>query len=260
MAKCGLPKIHERWVGPKALDFFKNLRSSRYLNFSYLCSGKKPKQRAQKRRRIIISDSSEGDSDPDSLDSSDPDDRADSPGPDAERQAYKIPKIGKRIWDNAQIENLKKNFRNLENLDSSILGCLSFKEIAAMGNKRDRAGKILTEKLAETFERVKTFPEKVEAGEDHCTGLAHKARFLRGYVGNSQNLWTQARVVLGLAGLDAISNYETVSVGLNGYVGSRVWHEVHSPSSKQLSIRMLTASAMKTAWNTSEKGGGNEKI
>lgn len=202
-----------------------------------------------------MSDSS--DSDPDTLSGSDQDSdhRADTPEPEDRSANYKIPKTGKRIWTDEQIENLKKNFRNLENLDKSILGCLTFKEMAAMGGKRDKGNRILTEKLAENFERVRTFPVRVEAGEDHCTGVAHKARFLRGYVGNSQNLWVQARTVMGLTGLDSISNYETVSVGLNGYVGSRVWHEVHSPSSKALSIRMLTHSAMKSAWNAKEKEG-----
>jgi hypothetical protein len=111
----------------------------------------------------------------------------------------------------------------------------------------------LTEKLAANFEKVKNFAVEVQAGQDYCTGQAHKARFLRGYVGNSQELWLQARKAIGLTGLDPISNYETVSIGLNGLLTSKVWHEVHSPSSKLLSVRMLTASSMKNAWAGTEK-------
>ena len=125
--------------------------------------------------------------------------------------------------------------------------------MVAMGGKKDKNNKILTEKLAENYEKIRSFPTKIEAGEDHCTGQAHESRFLRGYVGNSQDLWVQARKKMGLTGLDPISNYETVSIGLNGHVSSRVWHEVHSPSSKLLSLRMLTNASMKTAWTAQEK-------
>ena len=121
--------------------------------------------------------------------------------------------------------------------------------------KKDKQNRVLTERLAENYEKVRKFAARVEAGEDHCTGKAHEARFLRGYVGNSQELWIQARKKLGITGLDPISNYETVSIGLNGLLSSRVWSEVHSPSSKLLSIRMLTSHAMKSAWMTTEKAG-----
>jgi hypothetical protein len=133
------------------------------------------------------------------------------------------------------------------------LSRLTFKEISSVAGKKEKNGRILTEKLAENYERVRNFGTDVPAGRDYCTGVAHESRFLRGYVGNSQDLWIQARRKIGLAGLDPISNYETVSMGLNGLLSSRVWHECHSPSSKVLSIRMLTTSSMKTAWIGPEK-------
>ena len=143
------------------------------------------------------------------------------------------------------MKNLRKNFRSLSNLDDSILAGLSFRELAAMEGKKLKSGKILSEKLAENFETVKRFPVEVEAGQDSCTGQAHSAQFLRGYVGNSQELWLQARRVWGMAGIEPISNYETVSMGLNGLVPLRVWREIHTPSSKLLSVQMLTDSARK---------------
>jgi hypothetical protein len=146
-------------------------------------------------------------------------------------------------------------YKCLDFVDDSILASLSFKDITDLNGKKARSSQFLSEKLAENFERVKTFHTRVESGEDQCMGRAHNARFLRGYVGNSQELWLQARRHLGLTGLDPISNYETVSIGLNGHLSSRVWHEVHSPSSKILSLRMLTPSAMKSAWVTQEKAG-----
>ena len=63
-----------------------------------------------------------------------------------------------------------------------MLAFLSFRDISANEGKKDKQNKFLTEKLAESFEKVKKFPVKVEAGEDSCTEHAHDARFLRGYV------------------------------------------------------------------------------
>ena len=216
---------------------------------------KRGKPTAPRRNRIIESSSSEeDDSSSSSSDSEpDPDDRTAAPEREGE-SSYRIPKLkSKKIWTPDQLKNLRKNFRNLENFDDSILASLTFKEMVAMGGKKDKNNKILTEKLAENYEKLRSFSTKIEAGEDQCTGQAHESRFLRGYVGNSQDLWVQARKKLGLTGLDPISNYETVSIGLNGHISSRVWHEVHSPSSKLLTLRMLTNSSMKTAWTAQEK-------
>jgi hypothetical protein len=172
----------------------------------------------------------------------------------------RIPKKSKALWSESELKNLKKNFKAMETIDDSILARLTLKEIIALGGKRDKNQKYLTEKLADNYERVRSFGVEVEAGQDYCTGKAHAARFLRGYVGNSQELWLQARRTIGLTGLDPISNYETVSIGLNGFISSRVWHEVHSPSSKMLTIRMLTPSAMKSAWLGAEKPGEEKEF
>ena len=134
------------------------------------------------------------------------------------------------------------------------MAVLSFRELAALATRHNRAGRILSEKLAENYESVKKFPVRIHPGVDDCTGFVHHARFLRGYVGNSQELWLQARRTWGMSGLDPISNYETVSIGLNGYISHKVWSEVHSPSSKTLSIRLLSDAARKAAWHDSEKG------
>ena len=209
--------------------------------------------RAIKRKRIaqIIESDSDSTSDSDS----DPDKEEEADDPATETPSYRIPKKGRRLWDSKQIENLRKNFKNIENLDDNVLAFLSFRDIASREGKKDKQNRVLTEKLSENYEKVKKFPVRVEAGEDLCLEKAHDSRFLRGYVGNSQDLWVQARKKIGIAGLDPIANYETVSVGINGFLSSRVWHEVHSPSSKLLSIRMLTDHAMKSAWTSPEKGG-----
>ena len=152
-------------------------------------------------------------------------------------------------------KTLGKISKNLENFYDSVLAFLSFRDIASREGKKDKQNRMLTEKMAENYEKVKKFPVRVQAGNNLCTEKAHDCRFLRGYVGNSQDLWVQARKKIGMAGLDPISNYETVSVGINGLLSSKVWHEVHSPSSKSLSIRMLTNHAVNSAWTSPEKGG-----
>ena len=119
------------------------------------------------------------------------------------------------------MENLRKNFKTLKTW-MTVLAFLSFRDIASREGKKDKQNRVLTEKMAENYENVKKFPVRVEAGNDLCTKKAHDCRFLRGYVGNSQDLWVQARKKIGMAGLDPISNYETVSVGINGLLSSKV--------------------------------------
>ena len=178
--------------------------------------------RASKRKRIaqIIESDSDSTSDSDS----DPDKEEEADDPATETPSYRIPKKGRRLWDSKQIENLRKNFKNIENLDDSVLAFLSFRDIASREGKKDKQNRVLTEKLSENYEKVKKFPVRVEAGEDLCLEKAHDSRFLRGYVGNSQDLWVQARKKIGIPGLDPIANYETVSVGINSFLSSRVWH------------------------------------
>ena len=232
------------------MDFQKNVPGS--YSFLYLGAGPGASSTTERKRviRRVESDSdfsSESDNDPDNEEEVESSSRADS--------SYRIPKKGRRIWDSKQIENLRKNFKNIEHLDDNVLAFLSFHDICSNEGKKDKQNKFLVEKLAENYEKVKKFPVKVEAGEDSCIERAHDSRFLRGYVGNSQDLWVQAHRKLGLTGLDPITNYETVSVGINGLISARVWHEVHSPSSKHLSIRMLTSHALKSTWTSPEKCG-----
>jgi len=145
------------------------------------------------------------------------------------------------------------NFSHLAHIDDSILATLDFKDFHSSGQKRDKSGKFLVEKMADNFEKVKNFPLEVSAGKHDLLGEAHEITFARGYVGDSRELWLKARQKWGLNGVPAISNYETVSIGLNGLISSKLWHEIHSPSSKHLSLRLLTNSATRPAWNVTEK-------
>ena len=171
---------------------------------------------------------------------------------------FKIPKNNKVVWNSEQLSNLKKNMPGLENFDDSILSNASLRDLALMSRQQSGSSgggvhKVFSKTMSANFERISKFPIKVEAGEDHCSGTVHEARFLRGYVGDSQNLWQQARAKLGLDGLDPISNYETVSVGLNGLISAKAWAEIHCPGSRLLTIRLFTPSAVQSVWNTADR-------
>ena len=216
MEKQCLSAVHERLPISERMDFPKNMQSS----YSSLCLGDSAGESSQLKRK----ESAESDSDSSSNSDDEPDDveLADS-NPD-NISSYRIPKKGRIIWDAKQMENLRKNFKNIEHLDDNVLAFLSFQDISSNEGKKDKQNRVLTEKLAENFDRIRKFAVKVEAGEDLCTERAHDARFLRGYVGNSQDLWVQAHRKLGIAGLDPILSYETVSIGINGFISERVWH------------------------------------
>ena len=239
LEKQCVPKVHEKQKSSETVDIRQNLSS----NFTSLFLGNATGgSRAPKRKCII-----ESESDSSSESDEDPDNKEEVEDSTNSTPSYCIPKKGRRIWDSKQMENLRKNFKNLENLDDSVLAFLSFCDIASREGKKDKQNRVLTEKMAENYENVKKFPVRVEAGDDWCTEKAHDSWFLRGYVGNSQDLWVHARKKIGMAGLDPISNYETVSVGINGLLSSKVWHKVHSPSSKSLSICMLRNHAVNSA-------------
>ncbi len=213
--------------------------------------------KGQKRRRRIVSpspSSSESQTSSDSDDDPDDSDEEERAEPPPKKKKFSS-KGNQLTWNEKQMANLRKNFRCLANIDDDILRHLSWKDIQDTAARSEKTGKGLTERLAANFDTVGGFPVRVEAGEDDCTGLVHSSRFLRGYVGNSQVLWQQAKAAQGRTGLPPIGNYETVTIGLNGSISCRVWHEVHNPSSKVLSIRLLSNSAMKSGWHEREKAG-----
>ena len=178
------------------MDFRENVPNSH----PFLCLGKTAGNRTGTKCKQIV-----GPIESDSSSSSDSEDDPDNEEEIEENfepsKTYRIPKKGRRIWDAKQIENLRKNFKNIEHLDDNVLAFLSFRDISANEGKKDKQNHFLTEKLAENYEKVRKFAVKVEAGEDSCTERAHDARFLRGYVGNSQDLRIQACRKLGIAGL-----------------------------------------------------------
>ncbi len=139
------------------------------------------------------------------------DDRHTSKG----KNKYRIPKFTKSgSWTSADLVNIKKNWPHLRNFDDNVLKNTSLKELANLGKNKSDGHKALSRLMAANFEAATSFPETVESGTDDCMGLVHKSRFLRGYVGDPQELWIQARKHLGPDGLDPIANYEMVTLGV----------------------------------------------
>jgi hypothetical protein len=126
-------------------------------------------------------------------------------------------------------------------------------ELTGTARQKLYGNKLLSQILSANFEQIQNFPGKVEAGLDSCVGKAHPARFLRGYAGDAQELWLQAREKWGVDGIDPISNYEVVSVGLGDLLTPIAWSELHKPNSRRLSIRMLSSNSVEEAWKAGDK-------
>ena len=112
MEKQCLSTIHEKLYISERVDLSKNLQSSH----SFLCLGDSVGESSQlKRKRILKPAESDSDSSSDSDDEPDDEETVDS-APD-NTSSYRIPKKGRRIWDAKQMENLRKNFKNIEHLE-----------------------------------------------------------------------------------------------------------------------------------------------
>jgi hypothetical protein len=141
----------------------------------------------------------------------------------------------------------------LRNFDDSILATATLSELTAMAKQKLSNNKLLSQAMAANYEQVANFPTRVEAGLDDCTGQVHKARFMRGFVGDGQDLWLQARNEIGLDGYDPFGYYVVVSMGLGDLLTPKVWAEVHKLNSRELSLRMLSRGSVEQAWRGTEK-------
>jgi hypothetical protein len=163
-------------------------------------------------------------------------------------------------WNDQQLVNFRKNWPNLRNFDNSVLRFASLTELTGMAKQKISGAKLLTQTMAAHFEQLQNFPAQVEKGEDDCTGKVHEARFLRGFVGDARTLWVQAREKLGMHGLDPISNFEVVSMGLGDMLTLAVWAELHSPNSQKLSIRMLSSGLDQDSWRAADRPDSPEEF
>ncbi len=143
---------------------------------------------------------------------------------------------------------------------ASVLQDATLTELTAMGKQKLSGSRLLSQTMSANFEKLQHFPAKVERGEDDCLGQAHAARFLRGYVGDTQELWKQAREEWGPEGIDPVANYEVGSLGIGDQLTHKVWAELHRPNSRQMSIRLLSQRSVEEAWKQGDKNGFPKRI
>jgi hypothetical protein len=75
-------------------------------------------------------------------------------------------------------------------------------------------------------------PTAVMEGMDNKWLILHPARFLSGAACSAQELWSQARTVIGInGGHPPWSNYDMTPIGLGGLVTARGWLESGNPAS-----------------------------
>ena len=87
-----------------------------------------------KRKRILKPASSSSESSTEWEDEPDNDGFADDNR--AETSSSHIPKKGRHIWDSKQMENLRKNFKNIGHIDDSVLAFISFRKFPATKGKK----------------------------------------------------------------------------------------------------------------------------
>ena len=151
---------------------------------------------------------------------------------------------------------MRTDFPNLNHHPDETFRTLSWTELIRLDNKlkaNGKSSKKLTEKLAKNLEKIKSNPQKIEAGEDNRSDILHKARFLGGHTCRNTEIWLQARKTIGLTGLDPISRYDTESVGMSSNINSHIWASLHNPGSKDISIKMLSPNGLKETRGSGDK-------
>ncbi len=197
--------------------------------------------------------SSSDDSDSSSGSSSEEDNVA-SKTQKSEKTKFQIPKFRPHgPWTDEELDNFRRNWPHLKNFADSVLRHASLSELTGMARQKVSSSKVFAQVMTANYETLLNFPVRIEAGEDQCTGLVHSARFLRGYVGDTQELWIQARKHLGPDGLDPIGNYEVVSLGIGDLITPKTWGEIHKPNSRHLLIGMLSQKSVEESWRLSNK-------
>jgi hypothetical protein len=132
----------------------------------------------------------------------------------------------------------------LKDLPVALLQQLPRSEIfqlnAALVKENKTASRIQTNaKLMMNAQQLEKSPTQVEPGYDDRKRVLHKARFLGGASCTAQQLWLQAREVLGPKGVLPLGNYDLDSVGCGGCVTPRGWATIHDPSSGDLKLKLF---------------------
>lgn len=82
-------------------------------------------------------------------------------------------------------------------------------------------------------------PIKIEAGTDNRKSKLHPARFIGGASCSGQEIWLQARKILGDKGVKPLGNYDMDSIGCGGSVTPKGWETIHNPGSSELKLKLF---------------------
>ena len=218
---------------------------------------------ASKRRRTQIpgldaSSESETAVSSDSPSSEEGEDAESAAGKSQGRPKYKIPKVGRlgtglgRPWNQEEMAGFRKLWPGLTHVPDSAIFTASRTELANMGRGRAKESKVISTRQIKNYERA-CAPVRVEAGFDECAGTVHSSRFLRGFIGDPQELWLQARTHMEIEGLSPITNYEMGCQGIGDLLTTPVWEEIHNPGSRLLCLQMLSPKSVETALRNPDK-------
>jgi hypothetical protein len=132
----------------------------------------------------------------------------------------------------------------LKDLPVDMLRQLSRSEVfqlnAALVKEQKTASKIHANgKLLANAQALEKNPTRVDAGWDDRKKILHSARFLGGASCSAQQLWLEARAVLGPNGVQPLGNYDLDGVGCGGCVTPRGWVTIHDPSSSDLKLKLF---------------------
>ena len=146
--------------------------------------------------------------------------------------------------DNGDGWQLWRLLPHLQGLPENMLNNLPLSAIfqlnTALGKEQKNTEKLNTNtRLAQNAQKLMRKPTSVSSGEDNRKSILHQARFLGGACCSNQDLWLEAKRVLGDSGAVPLGNYDLDSVGCGGSVTPKGWLEIHNPASQELKLKLF---------------------
>jgi hypothetical protein len=114
-------------------------------------------------------------------------------------------------------------------------------------------GRTVEDILARNQDAIASNPTPVSAGFDDRRHSLHAARFLPGPICSAQELWLQARRVLGISGYPPVAAFDLASVGLAGHITAKGFAALQDPSSAALSLRLFDVHNVTTKVEASKR-------
>jgi len=110
----------------------------------------------------------------------------------------------------------------------------------ALGKEQKNTAKLgINTRLAQNAQLLCRKPIQVPRGLDNRKDILHPARFLGGASCSNQELWSEAKRVLGEKGTTPLGNYDLDSIGCGGSVTPKGWQEIHHPGSQELKLKLF---------------------